>query len=50
MKNNFSYCPNAFQHFQQGFDSPRLHQLLLYEQFGTPVIMIGDLFVFEKSL
>lgn len=27
-----------------------LHQLLLYEQFGTPVIMIGDLFVFEKSL
>lgn len=27
-----------------------LHQLLLYEQFGTSVIMIGDLFVFEKSL
>jgi DNA invertase Pin-like site-specific DNA recombinase len=28
----------------------KLHQTLLYEHFGTTVVMIGDLFVFEKTI
>jgi DNA invertase Pin-like site-specific DNA recombinase len=30
--------------------SPQLHQTLLYEHFGITVLMIGDLFVFERKL
>ena len=31
-------------------ESCRLHQTLLYEHFGSPVVMIGDLFVFCGKL
>ena len=30
--------------------NPQLHQTLLYEHFGVFVVMIGELFVFEKKL
>ena len=29
-------------------ESLKLHQTFLYELYGLPVVMIGDLFVFEK--
>ena len=29
-------------------ENPQLHQILLYELFDSPIIMIGDLFVFRK--
>jgi hypothetical protein len=31
-------------------ESPQLHQMLLYEHFGVTVVMVGDLFVFEKKI
>ena len=34
----------------RGFESRYSDQCFLYEQFGFPVIMIGELFVFEKRL
>lgn len=34
----------------QGFESPHSDQTFLYEHFGVTVLMIGDLFVFEKQL
>lgn len=30
--------------------NPQLHQTLLYEHFGTTVVMIGEFFVFEKKI
>ena len=33
-----------------GFESRYSDQIFLYEHFGVPVIMIGDLFVFEKHM
>ena len=31
-------------------DNPQLHQMLLYEHFGVTVVMVGNLFVFEKKI
>ena len=33
----------------RGFESRHSDHSFLYELFGIPVIMIGDLFVFEKK-
>ena len=32
-----------------GFESRHSDQTFLYEHFGIPVVMVGDLFVFAKS-
>ncbi len=34
----------------RGFESPHSDHCFLYEPFGTTVIMLGELFIFEKQL
>ena len=41
---------DALEFSDTSIENPQLHQTLLYEHLGVTVVMVGDLFVFEKKI